>query len=277
MNFLKALLTLSTVQGRVFEYLMQSLVFFSLFMFSLETLPGQSDRFYEILHIIDFLIFIIFTVEYVLRICFSKISWRYAYTFHGIIDLLVILPFYFSLSIDLRCIRIFRVFKLFHILNMSRYSRAMRRFYIAAKIIKEEVILFSIFSTILLFISASGIYFLEYSHQPEIFSSVYASLWWAIVTLTTVGYGDAYPMTIGGKFFTFFVLIIGVAIVTVPAGLITTALSKARDVERREILKRKIRRNKKMLRERQIHQEKKKKKALPIRRSLFFFKNLRKN
>ena len=89
-------------------------------------------------------------------------------------------------------------------------------------------------TAIFIFLASSGIYFFEHEAQPKIFSSVIHSGWWAIVTLTTVGYGDVYPITMGGKIFTFFILLIGVGIVTIPAGLIASALSKARELEEEE-------------------------------------------
>ncbi len=101
----------------------------------------------------------------------------------------------------------------------------------AFKIVKEEVVLFIIVSIVLIFISSAIIYYFENESQPEVFSSIFHSAWWSIVTLTTVGYGDVYPITLGGKIFTFFVLMIGVGFVTVPAGLVATALSKARELE----------------------------------------------
>ena len=94
--------------------------------------------------------------------------------------------------------------------------------------------LFMIVILILLFIVSAGIYFFEHEAQPEVFKSIFHSAWWSIVTLTTVGYGDVYPITIGGKIFTFFVLIIGVGVVTVPAGLVATSLSKAREIQDEE-------------------------------------------
>jgi voltage-gated potassium channel len=110
----------------------------------------------------------------------------------------------------------------------------LHRFQIAYRIIKEELQLFMIFITILLFIVSAGIYFFEYQAQPDVFKSIFHSSWWSVVTLTTVGYGDVYPITVGGKVFTFFVLIIGVGVVTVPAGLVATALSKAREIQEEE-------------------------------------------
>ena len=94
--------------------------------------------------------------------------------------------------------------------------------------------LFLVVIVILLFIVSAGIYFFENQAQPDVFKSIFHSSWWSIVTLTTVGYGDVYPITLGGKIFTFFVLIIGVGVVTVPAGLVATALSKAREIQENE-------------------------------------------
>lgn len=107
----------------------------------------------------------------------------------------------------------------------------MQRFSNALKIAKEELILFSIVAVILLYLSAVGIFYFEGKAQPDVFKSVFHSLWWAVVTLTTVGYGDAYPVTIGGKMFTFFVLTIGLGVVAVPTGLVASALSAARENE----------------------------------------------
>lgn len=112
----------------------------------------------------------------------------------------------------------------------------MYRFNLAAKIVKEEIILFLIVTAIFIFLASAGIYYFENEAQPEVFSSIFHSAWWSIVTLTTVGYGDVYPITLGGKIFTFFILLIGVGIVTIPAGLVATALSKAREIEEQEKL-----------------------------------------
>ena len=86
-------------------------------------------------------------------------------------------------------------------------------------------------SCIILYLSAAGIFFFENKAQPEVFTSIFHSLWWAVSTLTTVGYGDIYPITVGGKIFTFFILMIGLGIVAVPTGLLSSALSKAREME----------------------------------------------
>ena len=156
---------------------------------------------------------IIFTIEYLLRIFVSKKPFRYIFSFYGVIDLLAILPFYLRGAYDLRALRAFRIFRIFRALKLIRYNKALNRFHIAAKIVKEEMILFFIVTAIFIFLASAGIYFFENKAQPELFSSVIHSGWWAIATLTTVGYGDVYPITMGGKIFTFFILLIGVGVV----------------------------------------------------------------
>ena len=159
---------------------------------------------------------------------------KYIFSFYGIIDLLAILPFYLKGTIDARAIRAFRVFRVFRALKLIRYNRALRRIHLASRMVREEVILFLIITSIFIFLSSAGIYFFENEAQPDVFKSVFHSTWWSVVTLTTVGYGDVYPITVGGKIFTFFILLIGVGIVTIPAGLVATALSKAREIEDKE-------------------------------------------
>jgi len=153
------------------------------------------------------------------------------FSFYGLVDLAAIIPFYISSGLDLRAVRVFRLFRLIRILKLLKYNAALNRFRRALQIAKEELILFGLLAGIVLYLSAAGIYFFEYPAQPDQFSSVFHSLWWALTTLTTVGYGDMYPVTIGGKIFTFFVLVVGLGIVAVPTGLVASALSKARSEE----------------------------------------------
>ena len=199
--------------------------------FSLDTLPNLSYNTRVFLDYFEVISIVIFTIEFLLRIYVSKKPLSYIFSFYGIIDILAILPFYLNRVLDLRFLRAFRIFRIFRALKLLRYNKALNRFRIAFKIVKEEVTLFFIVTLVLIFITSAGIYFFENEAQPEVFKSVFHSAWWSIVTLTTVGYGDVYPITLGGKIFTFFVLMIGVGLVTVPAGLVATALSKARELE----------------------------------------------
>jgi voltage-gated potassium channel len=224
----------TTQQGKIFDYFIQLLILISLISFSIETLPNNSVNTKETLLTIEIFCVSVFTIEYILRVFVAKKPFQYIFSFYGVIDLLAILPFYLKAAIDLRALRAFRVFRIFRALKLIRYNKALHRFHIAARIVKEEMVLFFIVTGILIFLSASGIYFFENEAQPETFSSIFHSLWWAIVTLTTVGYGDVFPITVYGKIFTFFVLIIGVGVVTVPAGLLASALAKARKIEEEE-------------------------------------------
>jgi voltage-gated potassium channel len=218
-------------KGKVFDYFIQVLIFLSLIAFTVETLPNNSVDTVNILDNFELICVIIFSVEYILRIFVSKNPFKYIFSFYGIIDFLPIFPFYLRGIFDLRALRAFRIFRIFRALKLIRYNKALNRFHIAAKIVKEEIILFLIITFIFIFLASAGIYFFENEAQPKVFASVIHSGWWAVVTLTTVGYGDVYPITTGGKIFTFFILLIGVGIITIPAGLVASALSKAREVE----------------------------------------------
>jgi|TARA_B110000967_G_C18671891_1_gene453503 voltage-gated potassium channel len=221
----------TTKRGRYFDYFIQILILLSLVSFSLDTLPNLNYNTRVFLDYFEVISIVIFTIEFLLRIYVSKKPLSYIFSFYGIIDILAILPFYLNRVLDLRFLRAFRIFRIFRALKLLRYNKALNRFRIAFKIVKEEVTLFFIVTLVLIFITSAGIYFFENEAQPEVFKSVFHSAWWSIVTLTTVGYGDVYPITLGGKIFTFFVLMIGVGLVTVPAGLVATALSKARELE----------------------------------------------
>ena len=221
----------TTYWGRIFDYFIQFLIILSLITFSIETFPDLSEETYRILHLIELICVVLFSIEYLLRIIVARRPFSYIFSFYGIIDLLAVLPFYLNLAFDLRIIRAFRIMRIFRALKLVRYNKAFKRFRLAFDIIREELVLFFVVTGILIFLTAAGIYFFEHEAQPEQFKSVFHSLWWSIVTLTTVGYGDVYPITTGGRIFTFFVLIIGVGIVTVPAGLVASALSKARTIQ----------------------------------------------
>ena len=221
----------NSTASRVFDYSIQILIVVSLICFSLETLPDLSEKNKTLLNAAEVFLVIVFTIEYLLRVFASKPRRKFIFSFFGIVDLLSILPFYLSLGIDLRHLRALRLIRLVRTLKLARYSKAARRIHRAILIAKEEIILYLFFTMILLFLSSVGIYYFENEVQPDVFSSVFHSLWWSVTTLTTVGYGDAYPITAGGRIFTFLVLIIGLGVVAVPAGLVSSALSLARQME----------------------------------------------
>lgn len=218
--------------GLYIDYLIQFLILLSIISFTVETLPGLDQKTIVLLNTFELVSVIVFSLEYLIRIYTSDKKLKFIFSFYGIIDLLAILPFYLSFGFDLRSARILRFLRLFRIIKLVRYNKAISRFSVAFRMIKEELTMFSVVSLILIYISAVGIYYFENAVQPEAFSSIFSSLWWSVVTLTTVGYGDAVPITIGGRIFTFIILMIGLGIIAIPSGMISSALTEARELEK---------------------------------------------
>lgn len=210
-----------------FTGFIQILIIASAVSFAFETLPDLTSKQRMILEVFEVVIVIIFTFEYVVRI-YQK-GFKFIFSFYGIIDLIAILPFYISTGIDLRSIRIFRLLRLFRLLKFVRYIKAIDHFKTAFKSMKEEFIVFFTVTMFLMYLSGVGIYYFENAAQPENIGSIFDGIWWAIITLTTVGYGDVYPITVGGKIFTFIILLLSLGIVAVPTGLVASSLSKLRD------------------------------------------------
>lgn len=215
--------------GRVVSLFIQALILVSVVTFSMETIPDLEPETRAILHKIEVFSVLIFTLEYFIRIYIAERKLKFIFSFFGIIDFLAILPFYLIIGIDLRSLRALRFLRLFRILKLVRYNRAMNQFSRAIKSAKEQIFLFIFITLILIYFAAVGIYYFENAAQPEHFSSIFDSLWWAIITLTTVGYGDVYPITVGGKVFTFFILMIGLGVVAIPTGIISSALTNSVD------------------------------------------------
>lgn len=212
------------------EYAVQLLILLSLVSFALETLPDLTETPGDLLRYFELLTIAIFTIEYLARLALSRPRKSYATSFLGIVDLFAILPFYVT-GMDLRSLRAFRLMRLFRILKLARYSAAIQRMTRALTMIKEELVLFGAVALVVIYLSAVGIYQFENEAQPDRFTTIFDSLWWAVGTLTTVGYGDIYPITAGGRAFTFLVLITGLGVVAVPTGLFASALAKARAEE----------------------------------------------
>ncbi|MDG1192254.1 MAG: ion transporter [Arenicellales bacterium] len=221
-----------TRMGKVFDLTIQILIVVSAVSFAIETLPGLSSTTIRLLAISEAVIIGVFTAEYLLRLYLSQKKLSFVFSFYGLIDLAAVLPFYLALGLDLRSLRIFRLARLAILLKIFRFSKAARRFQLAFKLVKEEILVFGLFSLALIYLSAVGIYHFEHEAQPEVFVSVFDGIWWATVTLTTVGYGDVVPITTGGKVFTFFVFIVGLSMIAVPSGLVASALSKVRELEK---------------------------------------------
>ena len=216
----------STPAGYAFDLAIQAFIVASLIAFAVETLPDLRPEFRQALRTFERVSLGLFTAEYALRLWVARRPKDYAFSFYGIIDLLAILPYYLAPGLDLRSFRAFRLFRFVRALKVFRYSRALRRFRLAFAEIRAEMTLFAAAACVLTFVAASGVHHFERDVQPEAFASVFDAMWWAVATFTTVGYGDVYPVTVGGKLFTTVMLFVALGVFAVPAGLVASALSE---------------------------------------------------
>jgi voltage-gated potassium channel len=219
--------------GHIVGLAIQTLVVISLIAIGVETLPNLTPQARALLWALEVVVVAVFTVEYAVRIWVAPKPWRYVFSFWGIVDLLAILPFYLLFVIDFRWIRILRLLRLLRILKIAHYSSAAERILMAMRLIAPELLVFALVAAIVTYFCAFGIYFFEHPVQPEKFASVFHAMWWAAITLTTVGYGDMYPVTLGGRIFTMLMLFVALGVVAVPTGLVASALSHFREEERR--------------------------------------------
>lgn len=226
------------VENTIFNVIIQLLILASAIAFVLETEPElEQYKFYFL--IADWSFLILFAIEYVLRIYSAPDKKAFIFSFFGLVDLIAILP---SLVLipglghlpGFHVLRILRFLRVFRIFKATRFILAVDRMIEALGEVKRELLALVILSSMMVYLSACGIYFFEKEAQPEYFGTILKSMWWAIVSLTTIGYGDVYPVTPGGKVFTAFVALIGVGLIAIPSGLLASVLTEARVEERLE-------------------------------------------
>jgi voltage-gated potassium channel len=222
--------------GARLQLFIQLLIVLSVIGFTIETLPDLDPQLASMLRQFEILVIAIFSAEYLLRLYVAENRRKFVFSFFGIIDLLVIVPFYLQLGFDLRSLRVFWLLRLFRVLKLVRYGDAARRLGNAFRLVRYDLAVFAIGASLVLYLASVGIYFFEHEAQPEAFASVFHALWWAVVTLTTVGYGDVYPITLGGRLFTFGVIMVGLGVFAVPTALIVMALVNSRE----EVVKEKV-------------------------------------
>lgn len=216
--------------GRV----MDVLILLSAIAIALETMPELPAQLRSLLFNFEVLLLAIFAAEYVLRLVTAPRPARYAFSFWGIVDLLAFAPAIALMTPQWQVLRTFRLLRLVRLFKLFRGSHAMERLVVAFRQVRGELAIFGVIAALMLYISAVGIYIFEHEAQPEVFSSIPNSLWWAVASFTTVGYGDMFPITPGGRIFTTFVLFIGLGVIAVPSAIITTALLESEtNIQRR--------------------------------------------
>lgn len=220
-----------TPYGKFFDISLLLLILLSVGLVMLESIPAINARHHTVLVSLEWILTFLFTIEYLLRIYCVKNRWRYIFSFYGVIDLLSILPFYLGLffptSKYLSSIRILRLLRIFRIFNLTRFTRGKNVLMLGLKESKDKIIVFLSFVILIVVVIGSVMYMVEHDHPESGFTSIPISIYWAIVTLTTVGYGDISPVTGLGQFLASVVMIIGYGVIAVPTSIITMEMNKA--------------------------------------------------
>ena len=228
----------SNLISLTFNILLSIIILLNVFAVIMETSAELSLKYSLYFEIFEKVSIGIFTVEYLIRIitCTANPEYRGAVlgrlrfmkTPYAVIDLLAIVPFYLPMFItfDMRFIRILRLFRLFRVFKLGRYSSALTTLGRVFMVKKEELMiaLFSVF--FLLIIASTLMFYIESEHQPDAFSSIPATMWWAIATLTTVGYGDVYPITPAGKILGSVIAVLGIGLFALPAGIFASGFAE---------------------------------------------------
>lgn len=215
--------------NRTFLKFIYALIVLNIVSLILESYAPLREQYASFFYAFEIFSIIIFTLEYIARVYVSnykgKPRSKFVFSFYGIVDLLAIVPFYlpFIFTFDLRVIRILRIFRFIRIFKIGRFSRSFRTIKEVLRETKEELIMTVFIALVLILISSTLIYYAESPVQPEKFQSIGHSFWWAIATLTTVGYGDIYPVTAIGKFISSIIAFIGIGFVALPTGIISSA------------------------------------------------------
>ena len=217
-----------TPSGRAFDIIRMVMISLSILISFIETIPSLAHTFKFALEILEYVVTIFFTVEYIARIYCSPRPKDYVLSFFGIIDLMATLPPYLSYFLPnarymlmlrtFRFIRIFRIFKLFSLINEGYVLM-----YSLRKSLNKIAVYF-LFVLILVTCLGTLIYMVESGHPETKFTDLATSVYWAIVTMTTVGYGDITPVTPIGRLLSAFVMLLGYTIIAVPTGIVTATI-----------------------------------------------------
>ncbi|MBE2293417.1 MAG: ion transporter [Phycisphaerales bacterium] len=219
----------NTPAGRIFDLALIIFIVLSVLCVMLDSVSEFRAAHSTILRVLEWFFTVVFTIEYGLRLLCVQRPWRYAISFYGLVDLLSILPAYLSLVIAgthyLLVVRLLRILRIFRILKLVNYLGEARQLTRALMASRRKVGVFLFVVVTLVVILGSLMYVVE--GEQNGFTSIPRSIYWAVVTLTTVGYGDIAPRTDLGQFLAAFIMILGYAIIAVPTGIVTVEMSNA--------------------------------------------------
>lgn len=231
--------------GWYFNLLLFSTIILNTISIILHTVKSMRHEFSQLFIDFEYFSVVFFTIEYLLRlwVCVEQERYkhpikgriRYLFSAGAIIDLLAILPFFLThFASDTGLIRLLRLFRIFRLFKLSRYVHALRVIENVIKEKREELLLSLAFMFFVLLISSSIMYYIENPAQPHIFSSIPATLWWGVNTITSVGYGDIYPITPLGKFFGGVIAVGGIALFALPTGILASGFAEHLNKHKKE-------------------------------------------
>lgn len=217
-----------TVAGKLFDLILLGFILISAFLSIFESIKTIDHHIHTLLVVLEWMITIFFSIEYALRIVCTPNWRRYIFSFYGIIDLISILPFYLSFfaveSKVLSIIRILRLLRIFRILDLVQFTQQANQLKKALKNSQTKILVFIYFVLVLSVILGALMYMIE--PHDKAFTSIPRSIYWCIVTLTTVGYGDVVPTTPFGQIMASIIMILGYGIIAVPTGIVTSEYSR---------------------------------------------------
>lgn len=221
----------NTWPGKLFDLVLLGLILLSVLMIMLETVDLIDKKYHQIFVICEWIITIFFSIEYALRIISIKKPSEYIFSFYGIIDFIAILPMYLSFFLGgaqiLSVVRALRLLRLFRILNLVSFTGQLTQLRWALKTSRIKILVFIYFVLVICILLGSLMYVIE--GKANGFTSIPVSIYWCIVTLTTVGYGDIHPITPLGQVIASFIMILGYGIIAVPTGIVTAELAQNRN------------------------------------------------
>ena len=217
-----------TKEGKLFDVILLIAIIASVVLVMLESVDSFDKKYHTFLNVSEWRITILFSIEYVLRVISIKKPLRYIFSFYGIIDLLSTIPKYLSFVIvgshNLAALRALRLLRVFRILKLARYVGASNKLLVALRASKAKIAVFLFFVVIVCVILGTIMYMIE--GEENGFTNIPKSIYWAIVTLTTVGFGDIAPQTPFGQLIASVIMILGYGIIAIPTGIVSSEMTK---------------------------------------------------
>ncbi|MBW7871120.1 MAG: ion transporter [Flavobacteriia bacterium] len=221
--------------GKLFDVVLLCTILLSVMLAMLESVPTFNAKYHHVLVIFEWIITILFTVEYGLRLYCVRRPWRYFFSFYGIIDLLSILPTYLGILYPstkyLSSIRILRLFRIFRIFRLTKFLRGGNLLIGALKRTQAQIVVFLSFVILVGVVLGSLMYILEVDTPGSNITTMPTGIYWALVTLTTIGYGDITPVTSSGRFLASIVMVLGYGVIAVPGILAVGAYKEVRNTQ----------------------------------------------